>query len=482
MHHGISQAGAPVGVASLEGLLPLRSERDFLGEAHIPRDALYGVNTVRGVENLAVSPRTVGAVPEFVTAFATCKRAAALTNRDLGLLTPVQCGAIVQACEELAAGAHRDALRVDLMEGSGGTSTNMNFNEVIANRANQVMGGELGIYDHVHPNDHVNRSQSTNDVYPAAMKMATHALLAPLVEELAATSRVLHGKAVEFADVLHLGRTCMQDAQPMLLGQTFGGYAALVQRLGAELAAVRQKLCVLPLGGTAIGTGFGAPAGYRATVFSHLAGLTGIAFEPAANSFDAMQNMDVFARVSSELRTCAVSLSKIASDLIVLSSGPNGGLGEIRLPAVQAGSSIMPGKVNPVVPMAMVQLGFAVSGNDCCVGQAVQWGQLEINHFEPVVADRIFESIHLLTHGVRLFRERCLGGIQADIAANEKHLFDSMAIATALIPTLGYAKVSALARQSLAQGRPLGQVLDEAGVLPLAQARALTDQAARTNF
>ena len=239
---------------------------------------------------------------------------------------------------------------------------------------------------------------------------------------------------------------------------------------------------MLPLGGTAIGTGFGAPAGYRAAVFAHLGGLTGVAFAPAADSFDAMQNMDVFARVSAELRTCAASLSKIASDLIVLSSGPNGGLGEIRLPAVQAGSSIMPGKVNPVVPMAMVQLGFAVSGNDCCVGQAVQWGQLEINHFEPVVADRVFESIHLLTRGVRLFRERCLAGIEADVAANEKHLFESMAIATALIPTLGYARVSALARQSLAEGRALGELLDEAGVLTLAQSRVLTEKAARPSF
>lgn len=463
-----------------EATAATRTEGDYWGETRIPADKLYGVNSVRGVENLTVSPRTISDVREFPRAFAMCKWAAALANHDLGILTRTQCDAIGKACSEIVEGAHGDSLIVDLLEGSGGTSTNMNFNEVIANRANQLLGGEAGRYDLVHPNDHVNRSQSTNDVYPAAMKIAIHALLAPLADAIADLTQAFRSKSDEFDGVLHLGRTCLQDAQPMKLGQLFGGYAALTARLAEELLAARAKLCVLPLGGTAIGTGFGAPLGYRKAVFDHLVKITGTPFEPPENSFDAMQNLDAMSRVSAELRTCAASLGKIAADLILLSSGPVGGLGEIRLPAVQAGSSIMPGKVNPVVPMSMMQISFAVIGNDNCVAQAVQYGQLEINHFEPVIADRLFESILLLTRGVRLFREKCVVGIQANVAVNERHLFDSMAVATALVPSLGYAKVSDLARQSVLEDRPLIEILDETAVLSPAQARERIEESTRT--
>ncbi len=245
----------------------------------------------------------------------------------------------------------------------------------------------------------------------------------------------------------------------------FGGYAALTERLAEELVAVRDKLRTLPLGGTAIGTGFGAPAGYRAAVYAHLQRVTGVDYRAPADPFDAMQNMDVFSRVSAELRTCAVSLAKIASDLTVLSSGPVGGLGELKLPEAQAGSSIMPGKVNPVLPMAMIQLSFAVVGNDVAVAQAVQYGELEINHFEPVVASRVFDSIALLTNGIRRFGEKCVKGIEADVACNEKHLMESMAVATALVPRIGYARVSKLARQSVAEGRSMVAILDESGLL-----------------
>lgn len=459
-----------------------RTERDYWGDVRIPVDKLYGVNSARGVENLSVSTRTIADVSEFARAFALCKWAAALANRDLGTLTSEQCEAITGACREIMDDRHADSLVVDLLEGSGGTSTNMNFNEVIANRAEQLLGGEAGRYDLVHPNDHVNRSQSTNDVYPAAMKIAVHALLVPLIDELSQLGQAFQAKSDEFKDVLHLGRTCLQDAQPMRLGQVFGGYASLTNRLTDELGAVREKLLVLPLGGTAIGTGFGAPAGYRRAVFAHLVALTGIPFAAPENSFDAMQNLDVFSRVSAELRACGASLGKIAADFILLSSGPVGGLAELTLPAVQAGSSIMPGKVNPVVPMSIVQLGFAVIGNDNCVAQAVQCGQLEINHFEPVVADRVFESIGLLTNGVRLFREKCVEGLQANVAVNERHLFESMAVATALVPTLGYAKVSELARQSVHDGRPLIEILEQSGVLGEADARRYIEQSTRLAF
>ncbi|AXK67870.1 aspartate ammonia-lyase [Burkholderia sp. IDO3] len=443
----------------------MRVERDYVGEVAIPGDKLYGVNTVRGVENLAVSPLNIAYYAAFRNAFAQVKWAAALANRDNAVITREQCDAIVAACKEVIEGQCDDSLVVDLMEGSGGTSTNMNFNEVIANRAQQILGHVAGSYEVVHPNDHVNRSQSTNDVYPAALKIATHAMLGQLVDEVSQLAALFDAKAVEFADILHLGRTCLQDAQPMRLGQLFGGYASLTERLAEELAAVRDKLLTLPLGGTAIGTGFGAPAGYRAVVYAHLQRITGVAYQAPSNPFDAMQNMDVFSRVSAELRTCAVSLAKIASDLTVLSSGPVGGLGELTLPEAQAGSSIMPGKVNPVLPMAMIQLSFAVVGNDVAVAQAVQYGELEINHFEPVVASRVFDSIALLTNGIRRFGEKCVKGIAADAARNEKHLLESMAVATALVPRVGYARVSKLARQSVAEGRSLVAILDESGLL-----------------
>jgi aspartate ammonia-lyase len=459
-----------------------RTERDYVGEVEIPSDKLYGVNSVRGVDNLTVSPLNIAHYPEFRTAFAQCKWAAALANRDNDVLSAEQCDAISRACQELIEGKFDDSLIVDLLEGSGGTSTNMNFNEVIANRAQQLLGHAPGSYDVIHPNDHVNGSQSTNDVYPAALKIATYAMLGPLITEVETLAGQFDGKAAEFADILHLGRTCLQDAQPMRLGQLFGGYATLTQRLAEELAAVRDKLRTLPLGGTAIGTGFGAPAGYRSAVYQHLSNIAGVRYVAPANSFDAMQNMDVFARVSGELRTCAASLAKIASDLTVLSSGPVGGLGELRLPEAQAGSSIMPGKVNPVLPMAMIQLSFAVIGNDVAVAQAVQYGELEINHFEPVVASRVFDSIALLTNGIRRFTQKCVAGITADIARNERHLMDSMAVATALVPRLGYARVSKLARQSVAEGRSLATILDESGVLSRDDTASAIDRASYPVF
>ena len=460
----------------------MRTERDYLGDVQIPNNMLFGVNTLRGVQNLTISPRSVGSNPYFSTAFAHCKWAAALANFDLKVITEAQKDAIAQACGEIADGQHESSLVVDMLEGSGGTSSNMNFNEVIANRAQQILGGAPGGYELVHPNDQVNRSQSTNDVYPAAMKIATHALLGPLIEQLTLLADCYRKKSVEMIDVLHLGRTCLQDGQPMKLGQVFGGYAALADRLVAALKTVRDMLLVLPLGGTAIGTGFGAPPGYRKAVFEHLSQLTKVAFSAPENSFDAMQNMDTFSRVSAELRTCSTALAKTASDLILLSSGPVGGIGEIALPAVQAGSSIMPGKVNPVVPMSLVQMSFVVVGNDVCIAQAVQNGQLEINHFEPVVADRIFESIQLLTNGIRLFREKCVSGIQANVKVNERNLMESMAVATALVPVMGYQKISALVRQSVAEERPLIDILEESGVMPKAEAMKLLFAAATPDF
>lgn len=459
-----------------------RLERDYVGEVEIPVDKLYGVNSIRGYQNLTVSSLTVAHYPEFRDAFAQCKWAAALANLDSGVLGAAQSEAIVLACKDMTEGNCDDSLIVDLLEGSGGTSTNMNFNEVIANRAQQLMGHPAGSYDIVHPNDHVNCSQSTNDVYPAALKIATYSMLGGLITQVELLAREFDRKAGQFADVLHLGRTCLQDAQPMRLGQKFSGYASLTHRLAAELVNVRDKLRTLPLGGTAIGTGFGAPAAYRASVYQHLGNITGVEYLAPANSFDAMQNMDVFSRVSGELRTCAASLAKIASDLTLLSSGPVGGVGEIRLPEAQAGSSIMPGKVNPVLPMAMIQMSFAIIGNDVAVAQAVQYGELEINHFEPVVSSRVFDSITLLTKGIAQFREKCVAGLTADVERNKAHLTQSMAVATALVPELGYTSVSKLARQSVAEGRSLLAIMEESGVMTQAEALEAIEKASRPVF
>lgn len=456
-----------------------RSETDFLGEVRLPASALYGASTSRGAQNLCFSGRALSHEPAFVRAFAQCKMAAARANRDQGNLAPRLAEAISRACEELLEGRHSEQLVIDLMEGSGGTSTNMNFNEVIANRAQQLLGAAAGSYELVHPNDHVNRSQSTNDVYPSAMKIAVHARLAPLARELGELGHALREKAIEFEDVLHLGRTCLQDAQPMYLGQVFGGYASLVDRLTVSLRRVQAQLLDLPLGATAIGTGLGSEPGYKRIVFKHLADITGVPFSAACDPFDAMQNMDAFSRVSAELRTVATALSKIASDLILLGSGPNGGIGELHLPPVQAGSSIMPGKVNPVVPMGVVQVGFAVVGNDVCVAQCVQAGQLEINHFEPVVLTRICDSMDLLENGVQLFRERCIAGLRADANRGEALVLGSSAIATSFLKQFGYDTVSMVVKDAIRNQRAFLVEMAHQGLISTDDGRALVRQAAR---
>ncbi|MBV7483839.1 aspartate ammonia-lyase [Bordetella sp. BOR01] len=457
----------------------VRAETDTLGEVYLPIETLYGANTWRGMNNLCFSGRTLADEPAFARAFAQCKMAAALANRDLGILQPDLAQAIVAACQEIIDGRHVEHLVVDLFEGSGGTSSNMNFNEVIANRAQQLLGMPLGKYDRVHPNDHVNRSQSTNDVYPSAMKIAVHARLAGVISELDALADAFAAKAAAFQEVLHLGRTCLQDGQPMYLGQVFGGYTALTRRLAEAVRTVRSQLIPLPLGATAIGTGLGSAPGYKRAVFAHLASITGVQFSVADDPFDAMQNMDAFSRVSAELRTAATSLGKVAADLILLSSGPNGGIAEIHLPAVQAGSSIMPGKVNPVIPMGVVQVGFAIVGNDTCVAQCIQAGQLEINHFEPAVLSRVFDSLTLLENGARLFREKCIVDLQADSAQGEAVVLNSAAIASSFLDQFGYNTVSAVVKKAARNNRSFLVEMQQQQLITIDDARELVRQAAR---
>lgn len=442
-----------------------RIEKDALGEVTLDARCLYGIHTARGATNFAVSGRLLRDEPGLLCALAQVKEAAALANSEMGYLPFEIAEAIASACREIVAGLHHEFFVIDLMEGSGGTSINMNANEVIANRALQWLGAAPGDYQRLHPNEHVNLGQSTNDVVPTALKLAVHGASQGLLCALDGGAASFSGKAKAFHGVLRLGRTCLQDAQPMTLGQAFGGYSAAMARARTALAVQIEGLLSVPLGGTAIGTGLGAGPGYRGAALRHLAAVTGRAVTGASDIFDAMQNADQLARVSAELRTVADLAAKIASDLVILSSGPAGGLGEIRLPAVQAGSSIMPGKVNPVIPLMMQQIAFAVSGNDLAVSMAALAGQLEVNHFEPIMASRLFDSLRLLSNGMGLFSERCIEGIEPDAERSLQNLLASPALATAFVPNLGYEVTAALVRRSLKEGRPVTALAVEEGLL-----------------
>lgn len=454
-----------------------RIETDSIGPRDLPDDALYGVNSLRGAENSALGGERIGDHPRLVNALAAIKKAAALANREIGALEPRLADAIVAACDELLAGRHHDQFVVNMLEGSGGTSINMNANEVIANRALQFLGCQAGDYATLHPNDHVNHGQSTNDVVPSAVKLAVHDACGPLVAALYGLADAFAGRAEAFADMLKIGRTCMQAAQPMTLGQEFGGYAAATRRAARKIEAAASELLVLPLGGSAIGTGLGSDPGYPAALYRHLSAGLGLKVRPGDNPFDAMQNSDTFARVSAEIRIAAETIAKIAHDLILLSSDPQTGLGEIRLPAIQPGSSIMPGKINPVMPMLMQQIAFALAGNDASVGLAAMAGQLEINHFEPVIASRLFDSARLLTEGSLLFAEKCVSGIAANPARALELLMNSPALATVVVPQLGYTQVSAIVKQADKDGVPFIEAMVEKGLMDRSQVMDLLRKA-----
>ncbi|KAF4457618.1 hypothetical protein F53441_491 [Fusarium austroafricanum] len=442
-----------------------RLERDSLGQLELPAGVLYGINTFRAIENFPLSGRPISTWPDFIYAFAVIKKAAARANYDVGTLTAEQASAISAACEEIKTGVHDKHFTVDMMEGSGGTSTNMNVNEVIANIVANNSGRCLSDYNFVHPNDHVNMGQSTNDAVPSAMKLGVYRAMEGMLDTLQELADAFALKGQEYATLLRLGRTCLQDAQPMTYGQALGAHEAVIRRHREHLSIIRDSFLVLPMGGTAIGTGFGSKPGFRAAVFKHISSSLGVTVRPASDAFDGMQNMDTCARLSAELRNTANSLWKIANDMIILSSGPNGGLAEITLPPVQAGSSIMPGKVNPVIPIAVCQVAMAITGNDAAVAMACQQGLLEINHYELLVCDRLFDSIQLLKNVSKTFSKRCVEGLVANKETSEKHLLEASALATALVPSLGYAKVSSIVRSALSEARPFLDVVVESGLL-----------------
>lgn len=451
----------------------IRVERDMLGEISLPAGAYYGAQTARAVENFPITGQRIR--PEMIHSLALIKKAAAIVNLDEGALNARIADAIIKACDEVMAGKWLDQFPVDPIQGGAGTSANMNMNEVIANRAIELMGGKKGDYSLVHPNDHVNCAQSTNDVYPSAGKLTAIRLYKPLDEALAALQSALEEKAIRFDGIVKVGRTQLQDAVPIRLGQEFRAYAAAVGRGRRQLQAAMEEMRTLNLGGTAVGTGINASRGYIERIVGEVSRLSGERLVQAEDLIDATQNADCYTVVSGALKTCAVSLSKIANDLRLMSSGPVAGLGEIRLPARQNGSSIMPGKVNPVIPEVVNQIAFSVIGNDMTITLAAESGQLELNAFEPVIFFKLFESMTILTAGVRTLTERCVNGIQADEVRCRQLVKRSAGVAAALCPIVGYNRASSLAKKALSTGELVEELALEEGIASEAVLREVLD-------
>jgi aspartate ammonia-lyase len=442
-----------------------RIERDLLGEREVPSAAFYGVHTVRAVENFPISGTLISVYPDLINALASVKKAAALANHDLDLLDAERTRAITSACDEISGGALHDEFVVDVIQGGAGTSTNMNANEVIANRALEIMGRARGDYAYLHPNEHLNLSQSTNDVVPTALKIASWFAIHRLIEAMDLLRVAFDSKAGEFEDVLKMGPTQLQDAVPMTLGQEFSAYAVMLSEDIQRLREVTRLICEINMGATAVGTGITAHPEYAAKVCRHLARITGIPFVTAPNLVEATQDAGVFVQISGVLKRIAVKLSKVCNDLRLLSSGPRAGFGEINLPPVQAGSSIMPGKVNPVIPEVVNQIAFEVIGNDVTVSFAAEAGQLQLNAFLPIVAHSIFKSLTHLRNGCLTLAERCVRGITANRERLQEHMDRSIGIVTALNPHIGYANATEVAEEALRTGRGVADLVLEKGLL-----------------
>jgi aspartate ammonia-lyase len=431
---------------------PIRIEHDLLGDRAVPADAYYGIHTLRALENFPITGTSISIYPDLLVALACVKQAAAIANAELGLLDEERSVAIRLACEEVREGKLHDQFVVDVIQGGAGTSSNMNANEVICNRALEKLGAAKGDYARLHPLDHVNLSQSTNDVYPTAIKLALHLGIKRLLEEMIFLRKAFQGKAAEFSDVLKVGRTQLQDAVPMTLGQEFSTYAVMLSEDESRLAEAALLIREINLGATAIGTGINAHPDYAPLVTRRLAEVSGIAFVVSPNLIEATQDAGSFVQLSGVLKRIAVKLSKTCNDLRLLSSGPRAGLGEIALPAVQAGSSIMPGKVNPVIPEVVNQIAFEVIGNDITVTMAAEGGQLQLNAFEPIIAHSLFKSLYHLAAGCRTLGERCVRGITANRERARRLLDESTALVTALTPFIGYARSTEIAQEALATG------------------------------
>ncbi|HCR69853.1 MAG TPA: aspartate ammonia-lyase [Anaerolineae bacterium] len=442
-----------------------RLEHDLLGDREVPANVYYGVHTLRALENFPISKIPISTYPNFIKALACVKQACALANHELGLLEDKKSNAIVSACKEIMSGKLCEEFVVDVIQGGAGTSTNMNANEVIANRGLEILGYERGDYKKLHPLEDVNMSQSTNDVYPTAMKVALRFYIDELIEAMEVLRIAFAEKAIEFKDVLKMGRTQLQDAVPMTLGQEFSTYAVMIEEDQQRLREGALLIQEMNLGATAIGTGITSHPDYASLARKYLSEVTGIEYITAGNLVEATQDVGAFVQLSGVLKRVAVKLSKICNDLRLLSSGPRTGLNEINLPAVQAGSSIMPGKVNPVIPEVVNQIAFLVIGNDVTVSFAAEGGQLQLNAFEPIIAHSLFDSLIYLKNGCLTLAEKCVRGI----TANKEHLSDmlnkSIGIVTALNPIIGYENASAVAKEAYETGKGVAEIILAKGLL-----------------
>jgi aspartate ammonia-lyase len=449
----------------------MRIEKDLLGERQVPADVCFGIHTLRAMENFDLTGRRMH--PALVGALAQVKKACAMTNLQLGLLKESVGHAILQACDEILAGKLHDHILVDPLQGGAGTSANMNLNEVIANRGEEILGGCRGAYRLVHPLDHVNLNQSTNDVFPTAVKVAAIQLLKKLEPAVAGLQGAFQAKEQEFADVVKLGRTQLQDAAPMTVGAEFSAWAEALSRDRWRIFKCEERLRVVNLGATAIGTGLTAPREYIFQVVENLRQETGLGLSRAENLVDATQNADAFVEVSGILKAHAVNLIKITSDLRLLASGPKAGLMELVLPEMQAGSSIMPGKVNPVICEAAGQAAMLTLAYDMAIGQAALSGQLELNAFLPLVAEALLSSLSLLQAADKMLHTRCVDGIQVNREACREHVERSWATVTALVPRLGYDKATEIAGEVKRSGKTVSQVVLDKGYLDQESLRSL---------
>ena len=479
----ISTVGLPAGGYAIHpitgsGQTKYRTEHDSVGDKKVPEDAYYGVQTLRAVENFRITGLQMH--PEIISSLACIKKAAAITNREIGLLDPKISEAIVKACDEILKGGFLEHFVVDPIQGGAGTSLNMNANEVIANRAIELLGGRKGDYSIVHPNDHVNMGQSTNDVIPTAGKMTAIRLLMKLRLQLQCLHLALSKKAEEFDHVIKMGRTQMQDAVPIRLGQEFKAYANAVHRNIIRIEGAADEMRLLNMGGTAIGTGINADKAYLERIVPVLNEVSGMDFVQAEDLIDATQHLDPFVAVSGAVKTCAVALSKIANDLRLMSSGPRAGFGEINLPAKQNGSSIMPGKVNPVIPEVVNQVAFNVIGNDMTITLAAEAGQLELNAFEPIIFYNLFQSIDTLGFATETFVDNCIIGITANEDRCRELVENSVGIVTTLAPVIGYQQAADIAKRALRERRPVRDIILEENVLSPEEVSRILDPVSMT--
>jgi aspartate ammonia-lyase len=442
-----------------------RIEHDSLGSREIPEHAYYGIQTQRAVENFPITGVTIGTLPHLIRALALVKKAAAHANMDLGILAPDVGQAICRACDDLLSNKYHDQFVVDVIQGGAGTSTNMNANEVIANVALEYLGCAKGDYARCHPNDHVNLAQSTNDAYPTAMRLALYTKIDDLTVAMAELKTAFESKEVEFADILKMGRTQLQDAVPMTLGQEFGTHAETIGEDISRMHEAKKLLREMNLGATAIGTGINAPEGYADVVRQHLNDLGHLSFVTATNLVEATQDTGVFVQLSGVLKRFAVKLSKTCNDLRLLSSGPRAGLNEINLPPMQPGSSIMPGKVNPVIPEVVNQICFLVIGHDVTISMAAEAGQLELNVMEPVILFTLYRSIDMLTQACRTLARRCISGITANEEVCRRHVEMSIGLVTALVPVIGYDRSAQIAHKALKTGKGVAEIALEEGII-----------------